>query len=88
VPIRPIAAAGTLRAGMFDGYQLPGGTTVADIGGADGTVLADLLAREPDRHGIVFDLPHVVPAALDVLRERGLAGRVETAYSLVEATLR
>ncbi|GGL15285.1 methyltransferase [Streptomyces flaveus] len=66
-----------LRAGMFDGYALPKGQTVADIGGADGTVMAELLGRDTDRQGVVFDLPHVVSDAHEVLRARGLADRIE-----------
>jgi hypothetical protein len=66
-----------LRAGMFDDYPLPTGNLVADIGGADGSVICQLLAREPDRRGVVFDLPEVVPAARKVLADHGLAGRVD-----------
>jgi hypothetical protein len=68
---------GGLRAGMFDGYALPQGKVVADIGGADGTVMAELLGHAPGRHGIVFDLPHVVSDAHELLRARGLSDRVE-----------
>ncbi|MEV0221765.1 methyltransferase [Streptomyces sp. NPDC050704] len=68
---------GGLRAGMFDGYTLPEGRLVADVGGADGTVMAELLGRDTDRHGVVFDLPHVVSDAHETLRARGLADRVE-----------
>jgi hypothetical protein len=68
---------GGLRAGMFEGYALPQGKVVADIGGADGTVMAELLGRAPGRHGIVFDLPHVVSDAHELLRARGLTDRVE-----------
>jgi hypothetical protein len=66
-----------LRAGMFDGYSLPEGKVVADIGGADGAMLCELLAREPGRRGIVFDLPEIVPAARKTLARRGLAARVD-----------
>jgi O-methyltransferase domain/Dimerisation domain len=66
------------RAGLFDGYQLPdAGKTVADIGGADGSLLAELLQNDPDRNGIVFDLPQVVVGATSVLAERGLSDRVQ-----------
>lgn len=72
------AAVGALRAGLFDGYRLPGeGVTVADIGGADGTLLADLLTRDTGWRGIVFDLPPVVQAAHDVIGRHGLTDRVE-----------
>ncbi|MGH3166385.1 MAG: methyltransferase [Trebonia sp.] len=72
------SAVSVLRAGLFDGYRLPGeeGATVADIGGADGTVLAELLTRDPSRRGIVFDLPSVVQGAHDVIERHGLADRV------------
>lgn len=68
---------GNLRSGVFDGYALPEGKTVADIGGSDGAVMAELLSRDTDRRGIVFDLPHVAPQAHEVLSARGLADRVE-----------
>ncbi|MFI5681529.1 methyltransferase [Streptomyces cellulosae] len=68
---------GNLRSSVFDGYELPEGKTVADIGGSDGAVMAELLSRDTDRRGIVFDLPHVVSDAHEVLSVRGLADRVE-----------
>ncbi|MEV4130440.1 methyltransferase [Nocardia sp. NPDC049707] len=67
---------GALRTGMFDGYQLPEGEVVADIGGADGSVLHTLLAGESGRRGIVFDQPTVVPTAEKRIRETGVADRV------------
>lgn len=73
------AMAGGGRASRDDilrDYRLPQGATVADIGGADGTLLAELLAGDTDRHGIVFDLPAVVASATDTVRRAGLADRV------------
>jgi precorrin-6B methylase 2 len=66
-----------LRAGMFDDYRLPEGNLVADIGGADGSMICQLLAREPSRRAIVFDRPEVVPSARKVLDDHGLSGRTE-----------
>jgi hypothetical protein len=65
-----------LRDGMFDGYVLPAGTVVADVGGADGSMMARFLADEPDRRGIVFDRPEVVQAAEKLLADNQLADRV------------
>ncbi|MCQ8193220.1 acetylserotonin O-methyltransferase [Streptomyces rugosispiralis] len=59
------------------GYRLPPGEVVADIGGADGSVLARLLADEPGRRGIVFDLEHVVSTAHPRLAGQGVADRIE-----------
>ncbi|HZZ50170.1 MAG TPA: methyltransferase [Pseudonocardia sp.] len=69
----------SLRTGMFAGYQLPAGRTVADIGGSDGNMLIELLAhdRDPCRRGILFDRPTTVPAAGPTLAAAGLTDRVE-----------
>jgi O-methyltransferase domain/Dimerisation domain len=68
----------SLRAGMFDGYRLPEGAVVADIGGADGSMLAQLLADDSDRRGIVFDRPETVAAAKKTLADHGLADHAES----------
>jgi hypothetical protein len=65
------------RGDLLDVYDLPQGGTVADIGGADGTLLVELLAGRPDRRGIVFDLPSTVSAARPMVRAAGLDERVE-----------
>jgi hypothetical protein len=62
---------------MFDGYQLPGGTLVADIGGADGAMMAQFLRNDPGRRGIVFDLPEVVAGAAATIADHQLQGRVQ-----------
>ncbi|MFL4910001.1 methyltransferase [Streptomyces sp. MMS24-I2-30] len=67
---------GALREGVFDGYDLPPGRVVADIGGADGSVLVQLIADRPERTGVILDLPPVEPAATAHLAERGLDDRI------------
>jgi hypothetical protein len=57
-------------------YQLPPGQVVADLGAADGSMLARLLAQAPGRYGIVFDLPEVIPSAAKVLADHGVDDRV------------
>lgn len=75
---RTFAAIGAgLRPGFFDDYTLPSGHVVADIGGADGSNLIELLRRHPDRRGIVLDLPDVVPGARAAASCAGLVDRVE-----------
>lgn len=64
------------RGDLLDVYDLPAGRLVADIGGADGTLMAELLAARPERRGIVFDLPSMAEAARPVLRAAGLDDRV------------
>jgi hypothetical protein len=65
-----------MRGDLLEKYQLPEGEMVADIGGADGTVLVEPLARRPERRGIVFDLPMVVAAGAETLKEAGLSHRI------------
>ncbi|MEU6553119.1 methyltransferase [Streptomyces sp. NPDC046915] len=68
---------GGIRDRMFDDYRLPAGEVVADIGGADGTILSRLLAAEPARRGILFDLPEILPSARKKIEETGMADRVD-----------
>ncbi len=64
------------RQALLSDYRLPEGEVVADIGGADGSVLALLLADEPRRRGVVMDLPGVVPVATARMSAAGLSDRV------------
>ncbi|MEV6371254.1 methyltransferase [Micromonospora musae] len=65
------------RGDLLDVFELPAGHTVADIGGADGTLLAELLTRYPDRSGILFDLPSMASAGGATLQAAGLEKRAE-----------
>ncbi|MEU5919402.1 methyltransferase [Streptomyces sp. NPDC047141] len=61
-------------AGLLD---LGDASSVADIGGGQGHVLASLLEKHPELHGTLLDLPAVVGNADPRLREGGsLASRV------------
>lgn len=71
--------ARAIRHHALDAVELDGARTVVDIGGADGAVLAVLAQRDPHLRGTVFDLPHVVAAAPDVLRAHGVDDRITTA---------
>ncbi|MGW6740716.1 methyltransferase [Streptomyces sp. NPDC055025] len=66
-----------VRGNLLDVYQIPQGQTIADIGGADGSLLSELLAKDPSRQGIVFDLPGVVAKADDLLEAAGLSDRTQ-----------
>jgi hypothetical protein len=68
---------GGMRDRMFDDYRLPAGDVVADIGGADGTILTRLLASEPGRRGILFDLPEIVPSARKKIENVAMADRID-----------
>ena len=56
----------------------PGGfDCVLDIGGASGSWTLAWLKAEPQSHGIIFDLPHVIPMARARLSESSVADRVD-----------
>lgn len=58
-------------------YDFSGASTVVDLGGGDGTLLAAVLGANPGLRGIVFDSPSGVAQAPRVLAEAGVAGRCE-----------
>ncbi|GAA2689467.1 methyltransferase [Streptomyces lunalinharesii] len=68
-----------IRQDAVNAVELDGAHTLVDIGGADGTVLVTLASRYPELHGVVFDLPHVVEAAPELLRAHQVDDRITTA---------
>jgi hypothetical protein len=48
------------RIERFAPVEWRGDETVVDVGGGNGSLLAELLKRQPGLHGIVFDLPETV----------------------------
>ena len=56
---------GGFKAAAIAALPLDGVRTIVDVGGADGTVLAAILAAHPDLRGVLFDLPHVIAGARD-----------------------
>lgn len=51
------------------------GKSVVDVGGGYGELLAAVLERHPNAAGILFDMPHAIPAAADLFMARGLKAR-------------
>jgi len=70
-------AAGDTQQAAVEAYDFTGAQRVVDVGGAHGHLLASILARYPDLHGVVFDQPHVVTGAEPVLRAAGVLDRAE-----------
>ena len=54
-----------------------GATTVADIGGGSGTLLAAVLAAHPHLRGMLFDQPNVVGEARPIFAAAGVEDRAE-----------
>src|SRR5581483_3050520 len=65
-----------IKAAAIPCVRLDGVTRLVDVGGADGSMLATVLADHPDTVGVLFDLPHVVADAPKSLAQRGVVDRV------------
>ena len=68
-----------IKFGAISSCDFTGAGRIVDVGGADGAVLAHILAGAPDATGIVFDLPHVVAEAEPRLAGYGLGDRLTLA---------
>lgn len=75
------AAMGALTAGVTgsvaDSYDFSRFPVVVDIGGGDGTLLAEILRRCPGIRGVLVDLPHIVERARPALRAAGILERCD-----------
>ncbi len=60
---------------VVEAYDFSGVTCVADIGGGRGTLLATLLAANPELRGVLLDLPEIVAEADQPLRRAGVRDR-------------
>jgi hypothetical protein len=67
----------TSAAAVVEAYDFSRFNTVADIAGGHGALLAVILSRFPAVRGVLFDQPHVVAGADELLRAAGVADRIE-----------
>jgi hypothetical protein len=77
---RAMSAISAAVAGrLADAYDFSRFGSLVDLGGGDGTLLATVLPRHPRLRGVLFDLPHVVAGAHQVLAAAGVADRCDIA---------
>lgn len=62
---------------ILDAYDMGRFSTVVDIGGGHGAMLAAVLNRHPGLRGVLFDQPQVVAGAPPLLEKNGVADRCE-----------
>jgi SAM-dependent methyltransferase len=62
-------------AAIAEAYDFAGVSTVVDVGGGSGTLLAALLTLHPSVRGVLFDQPDVVANAERVFADAGVATR-------------
>ncbi|GAC1538862.1 MAG: methyltransferase [Candidatus Velthaea sp.] len=65
---------------IVDAYDFERWGTIADIGGGNGYLLAQILHANPQLHGVLADQPHVIKRA----SERGLLSEVASRVRLLE----
>lgn len=58
-------------------YDFEACSTLVDVGGGHGQMLASILQTHPTLHGVLFDLPHVVAGAPPLLEVAGVSGRCQ-----------
>lgn len=58
-------------------YDFTGINKLVDIGGGQGQLLAAALQKYPAMKGVLYDAPHVVATAHDLLQAQGVADRCE-----------
>jgi ubiquinone/menaquinone biosynthesis C-methylase UbiE len=71
-----LAAPGGGTAAMLDAYDFSQFTSVADVGGGNGSTLCDILERHPKLQGTLFDLPGVIERAKPLVAKAGLSERM------------
>ena len=60
---------------ILGAYDFASLGTIVDVGGGNGAFLAAILRANPSVRGVLFDLPHVVAGAPEVLAGAGVAER-------------
>ena len=66
-----------VNAALLENYEFDRFGTVVDVGGGHGALVAALLAENPTMQGVLFDQPHVVALARDLLTTAGVADRCQ-----------
>ncbi len=62
---------------IVEAYDFSGFRKLVDIAGGHGILLAGVLRANPNVRGVLFDLPHVIEGAHQLLKDEGVAERVE-----------
>jgi hypothetical protein len=62
---------------LLNSYDFSGYKTIADIGGGEGLLLANILYKHKELNGILLDLPLGLINSFDILHKYGVAERVQ-----------
>jgi hypothetical protein len=70
-----VALTRRTNASLLEAYDFGGFGILVDVGGGLGTFLSALLVAYPSLQGVLFDQPHVLDGAEELLRAAGVADR-------------
>ncbi len=76
-----VSVHGRETAAMIDAYDFSNIGVLADVGGGNGSVLREVLARHPNMRGLLCDLPGVIERAQPLIAQSGLGDRLQTAVT-------
>lgn len=62
---------------IVDAYDFSGIETIVDVAGGHGALIAAILVANPKMRGILFDLPHVISGAKDLIEAQGVSNRCQ-----------
>ena len=71
------AGSASVARAVLAAYDFSRFHVAVDVGGGTGLLLSEILAAHGHLRGILFDLPHVVANADEVLNRKGVAGRCQ-----------
>ncbi|HEX4419908.1 MAG TPA: methyltransferase [Kofleriaceae bacterium] len=67
----------TVAASIVAAYDFSSASQIMDVGGGNGSLLAEILEANPKLNGILFDMESVIADARHYLQERGVSARCE-----------
>jgi hypothetical protein len=71
-----VGVHGRETSAVLDAYDFSAFSSIADIGGGNGSTLSGILERHPGLHGTLFDLPGVIGRARQNVEKAGLSDRL------------
>jgi O-methyltransferase domain/Dimerisation domain len=72
-----VSLTSQFSAAIVAAYDFSRFRRVVDVGGGHGALVADVLRANPETRGVLFDQPHVVAHAAELLSEMGVDDRCE-----------
>jgi hypothetical protein len=69
------AVAASVNRAILEAYDFGRFGTLVDVGGSRGALLAAILATHTSMQGVLFDQPHVVATAAELLEQAGVVDR-------------